>query len=119
MQLKQNRYEVALLTSGNTTQFDPSEQLYHDPRTTSVEHGVAFVQSMAMKGLSLLVDDVMHTAAHIGFIRARGLSLYLWGDRLDNYPLLARLRRLFGLCMPWPPAAVSRFDIIKTYQPLD
>ena len=68
--------------------------MFSDPRTTSIENGVAFVQSMYMKGLSVWVDDVINNDRHIWFVQSRNLILYLWGDRLDNLPMIDRLQKM-------------------------
>ena len=87
VQLKQNRFRVAFLTSGGTTPY------YFDPRATTVELGTAFVQSFHMKGLSLETRDVLTTPAHISYVRSRQLALYLWGGELNNYRRLVELKK--------------------------
>lgn len=80
VQYKQNRFRVAFLTAGTVT--NPKSK---DPRDRNFENGVAFVQSSHIKGLSLLVDDLVHEPKHIDLLRTRGLALYIWGDSLLSY----------------------------------
>lgn len=90
VQLKQNRFRVAFLTSGGTAS---TAAYYFDPRATTVELGTAFVQAFHMKGLSLETKDVLTTPAHINYVRSRQLALYLWGGELNSYRRLVELKK--------------------------
>ena len=92
--MKQNKFPVLLLTSGNTNLYDRAIHTFYDPRTATTEFGVAFVQSFYIKGLSLLVDDVQNCPGHIKYIRDRNITLFLWGDKLISKKQLKKFKKL-------------------------
>ena len=99
IQLKQNKFRVAFLTSGAAVHSVYKGYAYLDPRTSTAALGAAFVSSMNMKGLSLLADDVLDSRnkssiiqENIDYIRSRNLALYLWGSSLNNTDLVMRLK---------------------------
>lgn len=97
IQLKQNRYRVALLASENVKSH--IEEEYLDPRASSLKLAIAFAQSMFIEGLSLQIDNVIYYPQYyVSYIRSRNLSLFLWGNKLNNYSLINRLR-LMGVNM--------------------
>ncbi|KAH9403241.1 Glycerophosphocholine phosphodiesterase gpcpd1 [Tyrophagus putrescentiae] len=87
VQLKQNRFRVAFLTSGGTTPVLLRPAGDH----RGAGHGLRSV--IHMKGLSLETRDVLTTPAHISYVRSRQLALYLWGGELNSYQRLVELKK--------------------------
>lgn len=86
VQLKQNKFRVALLTFG-------AKGSLYDPRAGPIELGVAYSESLFLAGLSLHAPDALADPKHIPYIRSRNQKLYLWGDALNSYELLIKLKQ--------------------------
>ena len=93
-QLKQNKYHVGFLSSGD--KLTPKTKLY-DPRTHTVELNAEFAQSMNLKGLSLwatnILTDTLGKYQYIDYVKNRNLDLYLWGAELNSTRLLVDLHK--------------------------
>lgn len=91
--LKQNRFAVSLLTSGDVRHWNPTAKEYEDPRATTVPKNAYFAEAMRLNGLSIKADDLLANRSLIPFVKARGLSVYIWGDKLNSVEVLGSLLR--------------------------
>jgi len=87
LRLKQQRFDVYLLTSGNLESFKhPAPwDVYWDLRTRTVSANIAFARSMNMDGLSLYSEHLYQVEmADVDRIRQAGLRLAVWGESVNT-----------------------------------
>ena len=82
--LKQNLFEVALLTSGNVTRWYPEDKPYLDPRTATIPLNTYFAEGMQLNGLSIYAGEILANMSLIDLVKSHNQSIYIWGPPLNN-----------------------------------
>jgi len=91
--LKQNKFAVAFLTSGDVVKWDPKAVPFLDSRATTIPLGTYFAQSMKLKGLSVKANDLLKDRTLINFVKSHNQSLYVWGNLLNSLEVIESLKK--------------------------
>ena len=92
--MKQNKFAVALLTSGDIVRWNNKSKPYLDPRATTIPLNTYYSEAMNFKGLSINSRDLLANNSLIGLVKSRNLSLYVWGEQLNSKHILNNLIQL-------------------------
>ena len=82
-----------MLTSGDVRHWNPAAKEYEDPRATTIPKSTYFARGMNLNGVSIKADDLLANRSLIPFVKSHGLSVYIWGDKLNNLQVLGSLLR--------------------------